>query len=367
MGLPESTAVKENETLEKSGETHIRLLDWLERTCENSHIRFNSMAVAADIMSKRVKTLTMDHTVKAAVELMEKNRIRHVPIFDEDPERGDEKYFVGVISQRDILRLSYEDKPKNAKDDIDSKSLRQLLSQIISRNPFSVGPQTPIPEVITMMIDHHVDLVPVLDEGLLVGLITTADIIELYVKLDKVLKSICVRGTGKSAIDLSELTEEQSKVMLLTVHQMVHEVMAKDVACIAEEDTIGSVTILIQENRIRHAPVLNEEGQMIGIVSDRDVLKHLPFAGRRPLHEPKKFRATLFRKTPNQKASSLTIGDIMTRRVKHVPPSSTVRDVADLMCKHKISCLPVLDNNKNLRGSVTVTDIMKMLLGIYQL
>lgn len=354
------------EVVTEGQEIQIKLIDWLKKTCQYGRTSFLPLSVASDIMSKRIKALTMDHSVKAASEFMDKNRIRHIAVIDGESDSGDAKHFIGVISRRDILRLSYEDKPKNAKADIDPKSLRQLLSQIVTRNPFSVTPDASISEVITIMIEHHVDLVPVLEGGGLVGVITTVDIIKLYVMLDKALKRVCAKGATKNVIDLSDLTAEQSQTMFLTVYRMVHEIMAKEVICLEETDSIKNATVLIQENEIRHIPVLNSAGQMVGIASDRDVLRSLPFAGKRPLSKPVKFRDVLFRKSETNKAAQTQIGEIMTKRVRHISPSSTVRDAADLMCKYRIGCVPVLSKEKKICGIITVIDVMKTLLSIYQ-
>jgi len=56
----------------------------------------------------------------------------------------------------------------------------------------------------------------------------------------------------------------------------------------------------------------------------------------------------------------------MVRKVLHVLPGCSICEAADILYTKKISCLPVIDEQKNLRGIVTVTDLMRALLSAYE-
>jgi acetoin utilization protein AcuB len=62
----------------------------------------------------------------------------------------------------------------------------------------------------------------------------------------------------------------------------------------------------------------------------------------------------------------MTIESVMVRKVLHILPGCSVCEAADILYTKKISCLPVIDEQEKLRGIVTVTDLMRMLLTAYE-
>jgi len=104
----------------------------------------------------------------------------------------------------------------------------------------------------------------------------------------------------------------------------------------------------------------------VGLVSDRDILRNLPFAGRRPLLMPKSFREHLFTTEPCTTNFLIPLEKVMARKVLHILPGCSVCEAADILYTKKISCLPVVDKQEKLRGIVTVTDLMRVLLTAYE-
>lgn len=360
MLLSDQTDVKDDDKTDQS------LLHRLKIICDKSLTPFAPMSVAADIMTTQVKTLNMDNSVKACLKLMKDNKIRHAVVTDKPFEGDRTPHFVGIVSQRDVLRISARKPAKKTGGNIDPQAMKQLLSQIVVRTPLSAGPQTPIPEIIAVMIENHIDIVPVLENEKLLGIITTVDIIMLYVRLDHILQTLCSKGIKKANIDLTQLTAEQIQLLFLTVFQMVRDIMTTDVICLEPDDSLAKAMEVFRENSFRHAMVIDESGTVAGIVSDRDILRNLPFAGRRPPGPSKRSRDYLFKILPGTKVPNLTIADIMTTRLKHLRPDSSMRDAANRMRESKIECLPIIDEQKKLCGIVTITDLMRSLLDIYQ-
>ena len=348
------------------GNARPTLLDGLKNICDENRIHFAPMSIAANIMTNRIKSLNMDNSVKACIKSMKDNRIRHIAVVDSPSEGGKTSRFIGVVSQRDVLRISAGRTAKTGKENINPKAMRQLLSQIVVRNPLSVGPQTPISDVITVMTDNHIDMVPVLENEKLLGIITTIDIIKLYDRLDRAIQKLRSKAARKASTDPTQFTSEQTKLLSLKVFQMVREIMTTDVICLAPDDFLTKAMETFQENKFRHAMVIDEEENVLGVISDRDILRNLPFAGRRPPGPLKRSRDYLFKILPGTKVPNLTIADIMTTRLKHLRPDSSTRDAANRMRESKIECLPVIDEQKKLCGIVTITDIMRSLLDIYR-
>jgi len=142
--------------------------------------------------------------------------------------------------------------------------------------------------------------------------------------------------------------------------------MTEEFICLDPQDKITRAIDVIQEEEIRHILINDEQGKFLGLLSDRDILRSLPFSGRRPPSPQKRFREHLFAIKPQTKCLELSIDSIMKRKPLHVTPNCTIYEAADILYKKKISCLPVIDKQNNLKGVITVTDLMRLLLEVYE-
>jgi len=337
------------------------LIDAIEEMAIHKDISLKPMRLAADIMNADVKTLSLDHTVNQCLKFMEARRVRHVPVVDLQSEAETWPCFIGVISQRDVLRLNAPDAEKSSKQKTDKRALRQLLAQIVARKPESVSLETPIQDVITVMLRNHIDMATVLDDGDLVGIVTTTDLMRFLLKLDKVVRQLC-QDSKKGALP----ADRASEVLFSWLSRTVQDIMTEDVISLTPQDNLARAIEVLQAEKLRHILVTDEQGEFVGLVSDRDILRNLPFAGRRPLSRPKKFREHLFAVKPRTKSLELTLEEIMVRKALCILPSSSLSNAADVLRKKKISCLPVIDKSKKLRGIVTVTNLMRALLTAYE-
>ena len=109
----------------------------IEQMCARKAVCLESLHVAQDIMNSDVKTLTLDHNINQCLKFMERYKVRHVPVIDFPYEGEKQIRFIGVVSQRDVLRLSAHDAKGYITQETDKRALRQLLVQIVS-----VGEQT---------------------------------------------------------------------------------------------------------------------------------------------------------------------------------------------------------------------------------
>jgi CBS-domain-containing membrane protein len=101
------------------------------------------------------------------------------------------------------------------------------------------------------------------------------------------------------------------------------------------------------KQRIRHLPVTAPGGELLGIVTDRDVRLSLPSQA-----------TSLSVWELNHLLSKLTVEEVMTRTVITVGPDRPARDAAQLMVDHQIGALPVEDGGR-LVGIVTETDMLR--------
>ena len=335
-----------------------RLVDVTASRCSELGIVFAPAYTAGDVMETEVVTLTLDDTVKKCLEVMKVKKIRHVCVVDLPAKGEEEPFFVGIISQRDILRLKPPEGKEGGRDNIFPKALSQLLGQVVARNPVSVQRETPVSDVLKKMLANHIDMLPVAEGTSCVGFITTTDIVKRLVKLAEAVGEIGAKdGFGDS---------EESAALAAFASQAVGDIMAGQVTCMEEQDTLIKAIDVLKKAKFRHVLVTDEFGNLKGLVSDRDILRQLPFAGTRPPKASKKFRADLFRIGPKTRNLDLTMQDIMTPDVEHVLPECNILDAARMILRLKVGCIPVIDGQNNIRGIVTQTDLMRAMLSLYE-
>ncbi|HUU20798.1 MAG TPA: CBS domain-containing protein [Sedimentisphaerales bacterium] len=345
----------------------LKLIDVIEQMCTEKDVYFQPMRVARDIMNTDVKTLTLDHAVSHCLRFMKSRRVRHAPVVDLPNEGETKPYFVGVVSERDVLRLNEPDAEIINKQKKDQRSLRQLLVNIVARKPKSVSPQTPVQDVIMTMTGNHIDMVPVLDDSDLVGVITTTDLTKLFFKLDEVIHKLCPElKKGAPPVDMTSESAAKANILSSWISRPVQKIMTEQVISLEPQDDLAGAIEVMQDKEIRHVIIMDEQEKFVGLVSDRDILRNLPYAGRRPPSPPKRFREHLFATNSWTKNLLLPLDSVMVRKVLHISPGCSVCEAADILYTKKISCLPVVDEQEKLRGIVTVTDLMRALLTAYE-
>ncbi len=348
-----------------SGQT--KIIDVIEQLRIQKNVSFEPMRLARDIMNADFRTLTLDHNVNQCLQLMERVKIRHVPVVDLPYEGGDKPCFIGIVSERDILRLKAADAEEAAQKKKPRKALRQLLVQIVTRKPKSVKPDTPIQDVITTMTANHIDMVPVLDNSDLVGIITTTDIMKLFLKLDKVINQLCAEfKTTEPPDNFDTECSEKTGFLHSWRLQTVREIMTEQVISLTPQDNLAMAIEVLQNGKFRHLPLLDEQQKLVGLVSDRDILSNLPYAGKKPPTAPKIFREHLFAANSSEMDFLIPLETIMVRKLLHISPESTISEAVGIIHRKRISCLAVVNEHEKLCGIITVTDLMKALLGVYE-
>ena len=151
---------------------------------------------------------------------------------------------------------------------------------------------------------------------------------------------------------------------------LVKEIMEKKVVTLKPDDTLKDVVLKFSKDRISGAPVIDNEDQVIGIVSEADIFQTLKQDSRefRMVHLfPDAIMIGLsFEEVPTDKKTEeilkdlggIKVSEIMKKGVKTVDPEDQVRAVIDIVAKGLINRVPVVENGK-LIGIVSRGDIIK--------
>ena len=113
----------------------------------------------------------------------------------------------------------------------------------------------------------------------------------------------------------------------------VADIMSTALVTVRASETITSANAEMQVGVIRHLPVVDDRGHLIGVLSDRDLL---------------------------HTRGTKRIVDVMTKDVVTVRPDAFAAEAASIMLDHKISSVLVVDDNGALVGMVTQTDYLDL-------
>ncbi len=133
---------------------------------------------------------------------------------------------------------------------------------------------------------------------------------------------------------------------------LVRDCMQRDVITVKPDDTLSYALGLTREHRVRHLPVVLSNGDLVGILSDRDIRLAMPS----PLTTPDAERTDFLERT--------AVAAVMSREVVTVAPLETLEDAAKLLYRHRIGSLPIVDEHRRLCGILTETDILHALVRI---
>ena len=137
----------------------------------------------------------------------------------------------------------------------------------------------------------------------------------------------------------------------------VKDVMTKDPLTIGHEATLGTAIATMRAKGIRHLPVVDDTGALVGIITDRD-LRHTAFAPA--LSEHLSPRANRRLQAMGKALADLRVKDGMTWHVTTTHPDAPLAHAAVVMFEQRVGSLPVVRDGR-LEGILTERDVLKAL------
>lgn len=134
----------------------------------------------------------------------------------------------------------------------------------------------------------------------------------------------------------------------------VSETMATDLITVAPETKLSEVHILMQKNNVRHLPVIDESGKLLGIVTDRDMRDAQPSSLLSKVEYERIF----------EKVMSHSVAEIMTKDPITISVYFTLQDTLMVMGKKKVGALPVVDEEGVLKGIMSTRDLLSAFVNV---
>lgn len=134
----------------------------------------------------------------------------------------------------------------------------------------------------------------------------------------------------------------------------VERSMTRKVVTIDSESSIFDARELMNSNRIRHLPVIDEKNHVIGIVSDRDIRSAMPSV----VLKDKDCSAD------SRELKNIRVKDFMTRNPVCIPPTYTIQDVLLLIQEKRVGAFPVADEENKLLGILSIRDLVRAFINV---
>lgn len=195
------------------------------------------------------------------------------------------------------------------------------IMTLAKKEVISIPPTKSIKEAAEMMIEHEFRRLPVTHPGSnkLLGIVTAMDILDFL--------------GGGSKFDIIEKKHDDN--FLSAINDSVKEIMTRDVISISPKYSIKESVNVMTENGIGSLPIVDKEGKLVGIVTERDFA--LALAGS---------------------LSNETVGDIMVKDVITTTLGTPIESCSKIMVRNNLRRIPVVEEDK-LVGIVTSTDIIR--------
>ena len=133
---------------------------------------------------------------------------------------------------------------------------------------------------------------------------------------------------------------------------LLKEIMTKDPVTLNIDESFCRVAQIFQEKDIRHLPIVNGQGLILGIISQRD-LNRITSPKKGPngeyLYDPEELTKYVLKQHVIQKVSSLS-------------PEDTLEKAVAIMTEKKLGCMPIVNPDSKVIGIVTAIDLLKLFL-----
>jgi CBS domain-containing protein len=210
------------------------------------------------------------------------------------------------------------------------------VREVMTREVVSVRPDTPLPQVMDLLVGKMYKAVPVVDDDRhVVGLITDGDLL--------------ARGGLKQRLSVTERLDRETLAAQLDemrrAGKTAKEVMTSPVVTTSAEAVLAHAVSLMVERDFKRLPVVDAQGRLAGMLSRVDVLRTV---------EPEPVLA------PHEAppGAAQTVGDVMALQVPTVPLDADLADIADQMARAALKRVIVVDAGGKAVGSINDGDLV---------
>jgi CBS domain-containing protein len=302
-----------------------------------------------DVMRTAVISVLPHTSAAEIVTLLLQKGYRSLPVVAENGR------LQGIITDGDLLRrtqlatrLDLQAALPTADWQAQLAALRdegQTAAALMSQPVITVAATAPLRQAVQQMVEHDLKRLPVVaEDGRLAGWISRVDILRQM-------------EYHQPAV---EADPEQP-----TPGHTIRDLLYADVPTVSPHATLEQVLQALEKNRRRRAVVVNDSRQVLGIITDGDLLRR----SRQETHPGllARLRRLVTAQPDNAPHPALTFAnetaaDLMTAPVITISAKATPADALQLMMQHRVKRLPVVDENGRLVGLLGRASLLRGLV-----
>ncbi len=286
-----------------------------------------------DIMQTEVTTVRLDTPVREIVRLLLRRGYGSVPVVDKNHT------LKGIITDGDLLLRAGVSARLDLQDVLTEMQVKQQISALQEREQTAVDimtqPVISIQEMDTVrqaldrMVENNLKRLPVINkQGQLTGWISRVDVLR--------------------TLDYHHLPKDTT--LRRQSGSTIAELMYRDVTAIRPDTPLEKILQVLESNSYRRVVVADEDDQVLGIITDGDLLRRSQNSDNPGLVARIRNLVTGKRPKTPLLASEETAANLMTTPVITITIDTSITEALRLMLHHKIKRLPVVDESGKLVG-----------------
>ena len=310
---------------------------------------FPRQLMVRDVMTPGPESVSAGTPLNDAARLLPSSIFTGLPVVDK------QRRPVGVITQGDLIRKGGLPLRLGLLSESDQNRLESVLNQLASRKATEVmttpalmiAADRPLSEAVELMLTKGVKRLPVVDEtGGLTGMLSRLDIF---------------RTVMREAPDWNAFRAQQIEVEQL---KRVGDILRRDVHAVSPETPLNEVIRLIDDNDIQRVAVVDDEGMLLGLISDRDLLRYFKPEQEGIWHLLAKvknpFKQEACRAGDLQQClAQTTAGVAMTTELITAREEMLIEEAIALMIDKGLKRLPVVDNDRRFKGMISRDSLLR--------
>jgi len=264
-----------------------------------------------NIMSEEIVTIDKDQIVSEGLKLMKKHRISRLPVVNTNEKH--QKELVGIVSEKDIaIKLSsskYGHLPPS----------HFHISTVMIKDLITVDKDADMVKTANLLLENHIGGVPIMDDGKLVGVVSKSDFIDTC------------KGKAYTKI-------------------LVEDVMSSDLVSVSSHDRLMHARRVMLDSNIGRL-LISENNELAGILSSKDIMRAMI-----------SFRKEVPPKHQKAQIKECLVEKYMTPHVKKISAKSTIAELANEMLKTGYNGYPVVNENDQIVGIITQSDLLRLIV-----
>ena len=273
-----------------------------------------------DIVVKNVISVDVPGTRDDLLKTLKENKISGVPV-------SRDGHLVGIATRTDILKNLEEDQ----------------LAMLMTRNPITISPHSSVIEAAKVLLEKKIRRLPVVLDTVLIGIVTVADVMR------------CVANIG--------------------IEEEIKDYVNEEVTSVWDGTPLPVVTRIMDLAKMKALPVLDDAGQLTGIITDEDIIRvskiedYIEVFADSPGYDNDEWTWECVRNVESYyygvsriEQPMIPVKNIMARDVVKVSNTSKASGCALRMVRNRIDQLPVVSAKDELIGMLHDRDLMKVLL-----